>query len=404
MALAFTGLGDHDLTAEALMHLNSAKNWDDFTKALTLYQTPPQNVVYADIAGNIGFYNPGLAPVRKKGQGLVPVGGASGDYDWVGMIPFTWLPHLYNPAAGFIFNANNSVASADLPYFMGMDWEEPYRAERLQQFFDTLPKHSLATSAMMQADHLSLAARDLLPYLRNLTPDDDQTREAVEMLKHWDGVMDKDKPEPLIFEAWLYQMHKIMLVGKAHDPLTEKGPFDASSLVYILSQYPEDWCSGADGKPTSDCSGVIAKALKDALAMLDSREKGAMKDWKWGNEHITLLQNKVFSHVPFIGARVDLSIPSSGDFYTLDRGGSFTFDHKHPFARTHGGGYRGLYDLADPDQSRFMIATGESGHILSPHYGDLAPLWNDVKSFTLAGAPKDLVARNLPELVLQPAR
>ena len=60
-----------------------------------------------------------------------------------------------------------------------------------------------------------------------------------------------------------------------------------------------------------------------------------------------------------------------------------------PFARTHAAGFRGLYDLADPDKSRFMITTGQSGHIFSPHYRDLIPLWIDVKSIPLTGSEED---------------
>ncbi len=128
-----------------------------------------------------------------------------------------------------------------------------------------------------------------------------------------------------------------------------------------------------------------------------------MKHWHWGREHVTILKHKVFSHVPFLNAMSNLSIASSGDFYTLDRGGSFDPSPEHPFVRTHGGGYRGIYDLADPAKSRFMIATGQSGHILSQHYGDLTPLWNDVKSFTITGtAQEELATRHLPELVLKP--
>ena len=95
-------------------------------------------------------------------------------------------------------------------------------------------------------------------------------------------------------------------------------------------------------------------------------------------------------------------MPSSGDFYTLDRGGGFEVPADLPFARTHGAGFRGLYDLADPDKSRFMITTGQSGHILSPHYRDLAPLWIDVKSIPLAGSEAELEKAGAKLLVFTP--
>ena len=86
----------------------------------------------------------------------------------------------------------------------------------------------------------------------------------------------------------------------------------------------------------------------------------------------------------------DLSRAASGGFYTLDRGEGFDPKPDRPFARTHAAGFRGLYDLGDPDKSRFMIATGESGHIFSPHYGDLRRCGAEGKAITLAGSEAEL--------------
>jgi penicillin amidase len=396
MALAFTGLGAHDTTAEALMRMNTALSWRDFIKALQLYQAPPQNIVFADTKGDIGFINPGLVPVRKSGDGLMPAEGTSGAHDWDGTIPFDRVPQLYNPPAGFIFNANNAVTAPDPSRWLGIDWEESYRAERLQQFFDSDTKHTLDTDAAMQADHLSLAARQLLPYLLRQKPAAPRAREALDMLRNWDGVMDKNRPEPLIFEAWLYKMHKDFLIDKTGSPLKEKGPFAASSIAFALGHDGSGYCKD------KTCDEIIMQAFGEALALLTERDGTDMKRWRWGHEHITQLKNKFFRHVPVLGGLTDLSIASSGDFYTLDRGGSFDPQPSHPFARTHGGGYRGLYDLADPEKSRFMITTGESGSIFSKHYGDLVPLWNDVKSFTLTGTAEEFSAHGLPKLVFKP--
>ena len=397
MALAFTGLGGEDTTSEALMHLNRAKDWQEFREALKLYQSPPQNVVYADNDGNIGFINPGLVPVRKQGNGRQPVDGASGRFDWNGTVPFDELPQLHNPEAGFIFNANNAIVDTMSTHFYGEDWEEPYRARRLQYFFNTLDQHTLDTSALMQADYVSLAARDLLPYLRRVQSTSPAVRQALDMLERWDGTMDRNRPEPLLFEAWLYQMHHHMLVEKVGDPLKEKGPYSAATIMSLLADDSSGWCEGE-----ATCSQMITRAMEDAVSMLSTREKGDMNSWRWGHEHIALLQHKVYRNIPLLGKWLDLSVESSGDFYTLDRGGSFDFDADHPFARTHGGGFRGIYDLGNPDQSRFMITTGQSGHVFSKHYGDLVPLWNRVESFALSGSPEELAMKKLPELVMEP--
>ena len=400
VALAFTGLGDHDTTTEAIIGVNSAQNWDQFLQALKSFQTPTQNIVFADTAGNIGFISPGLVPLRKSGEGLMPAQGASGDNDWTGFVPFEQLPQVYDPPIGFLFNANNANVTDDHVPTFGRDWEENYRARRIQQFFDTIDKHSLDTSAMMQADIVSLAATDFLPFLKRIAPADERAGQALAMLAGWNGAMDKDRPEPLIFEAWLRALHRIMIEEKTGLPLSEEGPYDAMALFSLINDHPQ-WCD-VPQKPDPDCRATMTRALDEALALLARRDGADMSQWRWGKEHVAVLTHKLYSHVPLLDRLSDLSRPSSGGFYTLDRGEDFSPEADHPFARTRAGAFRGLYDLGDPDKSRFMIATGESGHIFSPHYGDLVPLWSEGKSITLAGSEDDLRRNGAQALVFTP--
>jgi penicillin G amidase len=162
------------------MRLNVTRNWSEFLDAMRVCQTPTQNIVYADVSGDIGFFSPGLVPLRKSGDGLAPVDGASGAFDWIGVVPFDELPQLHNPEIGFAFNANNANVPDDHQPTFGQD--ENFRARRIQQFFDMLDKHSLATSAAMQADHLSLAAKELQPFIATIAPTDERARQAQAML------------------------------------------------------------------------------------------------------------------------------------------------------------------------------------------------------------------------------
>ena len=400
VALAFTGLGDRDTTGEALMRVNSAHNWGEFLDALRLYQTPTQNLVFADVRGDIGFVNPGLVPLRKSGLGLVPVDGASGAFDWTGTIPFDQWPRLHNPETGFAFNANNANFPDDHQPSFGQDYEENFRARRIQQFFDAIDKHSLETSAAMQADHLSLDVKELQPFIATIAPSDERARKAQAMLLSWNAVMDKDRAEPLIYTAFLRSLHKILLDDKTGLPMGEKGPFAATTLVSLMRDHPS-WCD-TPGAPDPDCRRALGRALDAGLSLLVERDGADMNQWRWGAEQKAVLQHQVYSHVPLFDRLSDLSVPSSGGYYTLDRGGGSEVVPNLPFARTHGGGFRGLYDLADPDKSRFMIATGESGHIFSRHYGDLTPLWNDVKSISIAGSEDELKKSGAQELRLEP--
>ncbi len=382
------------------MRLNAARNWDEFLDAMRLFQTPTQNIVYADVSGDIGFFSPGLVPLRKSGDGLAPVDGASGAFDWIGMIPFEQLPQLHNPPAGFAFNANNANVPDDHQPNFGRDWEENFRARRIQQFFDTIDKHSLDTSAEMQADILSLAAKALQPFIATIAPSDERARQAQAMLTSWNGAMDKNRVEPLIFTAFLRALHANLLQEKTGVDMEALGPFAATTLISLMRDHPS-WC-GAPDKPDPDCRTALGRALDQSLALLVKRDGADMSQWRWGAEHVSLLEHKVYSHVPLLDRVSDLSVPSSGGFYTLDRGGGFDTPPDRPFARTQGGGFRGIYDLANPEKSRFMIATGESGHIFSRHYRDLVPLWNDVKSITLTGSEDDLRKAAGAELILSP--
>jgi penicillin amidase len=400
VALAFTGLGDRDTTGEAFLRLNAARNWGEFLDALRLYQTPTQNLVYADVAGNIGFFNPGLVPVRKSGAGLAPVDGASGDFDWTDMIPFEQMPRLFNPEIGFAFNANNADFPPDHQPSFGFDYEEAFRARRIQQFFDTISKHSLETSAAMQGDHLSLDVKEMQPFIATIAPSNDLARRAQSMLLKWDGAMGKGRAEPLIYTAFLGALHRILLEDKTGLDMKGKGQFAATTLVSLMRDHPS-WCGSPDA-PDPDCRKAIGRALDDALALIVNRDGADMGQWEWGAEHEAILRHQVYSHVPLFDRLTDLSLPSSGGFYTLDRGGGSDTPPGQPFARVIGGGFRGVYDLGDPAKSRFMIATGESGHIFSAHYGDLTPLWNDVRSITLTGSEDELKQTGAEELTLTP--
>ena len=344
--------------------------------------------------------NPGLVPLRKSGDGLGPVDGASGAFDWTGTIPFEQWPELHNPEIGFAFNANNANFPDNHEPHFGQDWEETFRARRIQQFFDAIDKHSLDTSAAMQADHLSLDVTDLRPFIATIAPSDERARKAQAMLLSWNAVMDKDRAEPLIYTAFLRSLHKILIEDKAGLPMKEKGPFAATTLVSLMRDHPS-WCDSPDAADPG-CRKTLGRALDDGLALLVDRDGADMARWRWGAEHKALLQHQVYAHVPLLDRVSDLSLPSSGGFYTLDRGGGFEASPDMPFARTHGGGFRGIYDLADPEKSRFIIATGESGHIFSRHYGDLAPLWNDVKSIPLTGSEDQLRNAGAQELTLEP--
>src|SRR4029077_5222946 len=151
-----------------------------------------------------------------------------------------------------------------MPSF-GQDWEENFRARRIQQFFDATDKHSLETSTAMQADHLSLDVKELQPFIAMIAPSDEWARKARTMLLAWNGVMDKDRAEPLIYTAFIRSLHKILLDDITELPMGEKGPFAVTTLVSLMRDHPS-WCD-VPGATDPDCHRALGRALDEGLAL-----------------------------------------------------------------------------------------------------------------------------------------
>jgi penicillin amidase len=400
ISLAWNGLNRRDTSAEAFFKLNMASNWSEFQDALRLHKSPAQNIVYADRQGNIGFINAGEIPVRASGDGRYPVDGASGAYDWTGIVPFEGWPKLFNPPAGAIVNANNAVIGADYPYWFGRDQTAGYRAMRIIERLSGRPKHDLDSMADIQMDIEAAHARDLVPFLLKLEPETDIERQALDLLKTWNFAASADRPEPLILDWWLLRVNEELLKSGL-DPLAPAtGGLNASVVVSILRE-ANGFCRDQDAGP--DCMGAVRAAFTKTIDELSARYGSDVAQWRWGQEHVALMDNQVLDNIPGFREMFGVSFPSDGGFYSVNRGGSLGEpDALHPLVRKSGAGFRGVYDLADPSRSRFMIATGQSGHPLSPHYADLLPLYRKGESIRLHLSDEDLQAQKTGELVFRP--
>ena len=169
LALSWTALAADDVSIEALLDLGAARDWPAFVAAARSNGAPQQNVLYADTAGHIGFIAPGRVPIRAKGDGRWPVPGWTGEFDWQGTIPFAQLPRGLDPPDGVLVNANNRIVADDYPYLLTADWDPPHRARRIVEALDD-HGNNLASFARLQADELSLLARDLLPLMLEAAP------------------------------------------------------------------------------------------------------------------------------------------------------------------------------------------------------------------------------------------
>ena len=377
--LQFTGFDEGDKTAQALYAMNNAGNAAAVEAALDDYSVPPQNLVYADKDGHVGYRAVGMVPKRSK-DGFF----ARDNQRWQGVINAA-APQLKDPAAGVIMTANNAVIGNEgckkFSCAFARDWAEPYRAMRLETLFnDAFVAHTqfdVQSASAPMLDITSMAAKRFLPVMLKAMPGDDA---MIAALRNWDGSMQRDKPEPLIFHAWL-------------DALMQK-TFGQNYTSDVM--WPRMWALQA--QMISD--DVLRSSFANAMDELKQRHGADSQHWRWGDEHGAPLKHPVWSHVPLIKDLVSLRTQTDGDGYTLRR--AQPGNYAHPFEVEHGAGYRGVYDLADPAQSLFVIATGQSGQIFSKHYSDLRDAWNRGAFVTMQGDEQMLRSKGARVLTLSP--
>ncbi|WP_151634834.1 penicillin acylase family protein [Noviherbaspirillum aerium] len=394
VSFAWTALRPDDMTLQAGMKINHAGNWQQFLDGAADFNSPHQNMVYADVDGNIGFVAAGRVPLRKPEndlKGLAPAPGWDARYDWAGFLPFQDLPKEFNPPSGKIVTANHKIVGPDYPHYLTSEWSMPYRADRIQSLLDAAPTHGLDSFAQMQKDDVSLAAREVLPLLVKTAPRSEKARAALGLLGQWNGEMRVDSVAALIYNAWMREISNEIFRDELGEALM-KDYFEhrnvQQSTVNVL--FDKDgqgrWCADvnkpADSKPQT-CAELLSTALEVALADLDRRYGGDMAKWRWGDAHAARSEHRPFTKVDLLARFFDIRVPSPGDTHTVNVGRYSLRDEKDPFANRHAASLRAVYDLSNLENSRFIHSTGQSGNVLSPLYRNLSQRWVDVRYIPL---------------------
>lgn len=347
----------------ASLSLGRARNWRDFQSAMARWKMPAENMIYADVDGNIGWIAAGLMP-RRRWSGLLPVPG-DGGYEWSGFVPTSQLPQLYNPPSGYIATANDNI----LRYMPGsystpisFEWPNPsYRAERLHEVLRDSGGFTVQQFMRLQHDDVSLLARRLAPELvRAATRAGAGDRAEVRALRDWDYRMSQEANAPLVFAAWSAAFARMAIEAAYPSALAE------------LLRSRTDWAL-ADSVLRARGRGdtIAVSALDSAVATITRRLGPTGMGQPWGALHVVAFRHPVAS-------AFDLApIPRSGDANTVFATGGANF------RQTAGASYRQVIDLGDFDNSFAINVPGQSAQPESEYYANLLPLWADGKYFPL---------------------
>jgi len=392
LAVAMAGLAPGETTASGFLALNRAGSVSEAGEAAARITSPVQNMFVAD-AEHIALFVTGRVPIRRAGDGSMPVDGADGMHDWTGFASGRQLPITIDPPSGKIVNANEPVAPPNFPIFLGHDPRGAWRAERIDELLAASRQHTIADFARMQVDAGSTYARQLLPVLRRVAVTDEAARKALTQLQDWDGTMSMDSPRPLIFNAWLARFREDVLRRMG---VPEQSP--AVSRLHFVA-----WLLAADADPAArsawcdgPCDRMLAKSLESAVAELSRQLGPDPAAWRWGAVHRAVFAHPVLRFVPLLGWLTQASAAVPGDTTTIDRQEALFGG----FESVHGASYRAVYDLADLDRSRFIVAPGQSGNPLSPTSRVFLERWAGGAVVALgqdtAGAPVTARIRLLP--------
>ncbi len=325
----------------AALSLMRAQNWDEFLKGVAHYKVPSENLVYADTSGNIGWIAAGLAPVRNKWSGLLPVPG-DGDYEWDGWVPLDRMPKSYNPPQHFIATANHNILPADYPATLSFEWALPFRFHRIEQRLRGRREWDRMDFERLQQDVLSLPALRFKAVLREWQLAETSPYCApVQRLLAWDGQLRIDSEPALLYELWMTKI-----------PAALFGPqlgarVNLETVLATLEQHPP--------------AAVLESSLKAALAQLEKIPAG---ERQWGRLH-----RIDFRHPLNIAQWNRGPFARPGDANTVNATSGLNFQ------QSSGASYRQIIDLSDWDRSIMTNAPGESGDPQSKHYDDLIEDW-----------------------------
>ena len=354
-------------SAAAFDALARAETWTGFVGAVRQFSAPAQNVVYADVDGNIGYAMSGTLPVRSAGDGSMPLPGWLDSADWLGTIRPDQLPTVLNPPSGQIVTANNEVAR-HLPYHITRDWVAPFRAARITELLGHRDDLDLTSMARMQGDITSLSANHLLTALGDAVPSE---------LREWDRRVD-GRPASAVFEAFEEAMWRRTFADEMPDALygrfyryTANERF--AGLRPIIGDATSSWFddrSTPNVRETRD--DIVRAAAADAVSFL-REDRGDRSRWRWDDMHALKFAHALsgggwlldwfFSRGP---------VPVAGDTMTVNKTAT---NLRRPYATSDAASYRQILDVGAWDRSVGVNTTGQSGHPPSTHYFDQNRLW-----------------------------
>ena len=369
-------------TLQAFYKMNTAQSIDQFISAAGLFSSPAQNIVFADFKGNFGYYPAGKIPIRGKGDGSLPVNVTKSDDSWRGFHPEEEKPWLLNPRRGYVATANNPVLDdGRLPLFR-KTWYPSFRADRIEALLQNTEKLSVEDNTDIQTDSFLPAAAFLVSFIKPLTFPSRNGTFVHSKLTNWNGYADKGLAPYLFYR---FERHLARRLFADHLKDEDVKSLVSTSWIYRILEYPgsttgslpagcEYWIDDI-GTPEIETWGkMVELSLEDTFADYRKASKSGLPVWE--NVH-----RMTYTH-PLGTAKLLAPFFNRGPYPTAGGKGcvlTASFRSGKGFAVSHNATFRMIVNFADLDKSLLVNASGQCGHLLSPHYDDQIPLYTGLE-------------------------
>jgi penicillin amidase len=380
--------------------LDSAQNWDEFLSGLSILDSPGQNVVYADVDGHIGYHATGHIPIRANGDGSLPVNGSDDAHEWKGYVPFEKLPTVFDPPWGILGTANGRISPDGYGYNLSVEWDSPWRTERIYRVLESGKKFAAADLLALQTDIYSafdrFCAERFVYALDHAHRISERSRQARELMRDWNGIMSADSSAAVIEIVARRELTRMLLDPK----LSGASNFSTMSLnaadyrwamasvwlENVLLRQPKRWLPENYG----DFDAVLVAAVDHAVSSPEAPSK--LSDWRLGTAFPLTIQHPVLGRFPLLSRWTGPGrVPQSGNGFTVKQVGA-----------SFGPSERLTIDFSNFDQSTLNTVTGQGGNFLSPFYMDQWKAWYEGFTFPLPFSAQAVQASQSHILTLAP--
>ncbi|KGN42026.1 penicillin acylase family protein [Knoellia aerolata] len=424
VSMAWTGL-EPSQTADAILQLNVAQNFEQFREAAKSFAVPSQNLVYADVDGHIGYQAPGQVPVRVSAfagapPGYWPAPGWDEAYDWQGFVPFASMPSSLDPESGIIVAANQAVTARPTP-FLTTEWDYGYRSQRIRELLDAATRNGdkLTVEQMgeIQMDSRNEFAPVLVEALLEVplkgAGDSDAevafTKEAQDLLRDWDYTTPADRSRSgaaaAYYNAVWANLLRLLFDDEVPEDLRAEGGSRYMTAVAGLLDNPRSawWDNRQTAAITEGRDEILRQAQVEARLELTRRLGKDPDDWRWGSLHTLDLTHQVLGgdSVPGVVRRIF----NRGE-YEMPGGSAIVnataWKANLGYEVTAAPSMRMVVDLGSFDRSTWVNQTGASGHAFNGHYDDQTEDWVEGRQHPWAFTEKAVREASEDELTLVP--